>query len=129
MMKPYIVRSESGIRPVNHPAPVLVTKKGVPEVGESPSICDNITNDSMKLKISEVLADLESKLHHLSHSQQEQLFLLIMEFTNILPDRPQQTPIVSHNVDVGGSHPIKQHPYCVNLVKLEAMRKEIDYYI
>ena len=40
---------------------------------------------------------------------------------------PRQTTLVSHDVEVGDSRPIKQHPYCVNPVKLEVMKKEIDY--
>jgi len=34
---------------------------------------------------------------------------------------------VSHDVDVDDSRHIKQHPYRINPVKLEAMKKEIDY--
>ena len=32
-----------------------------------------------------------------------------------------------HDVDVGGAGPIKQHPYRINPIKLDQMRKEIDY--
>ena len=81
----------------------------------------------MKLKNSDVLANLETKLSHLSYSQQLQLSALIKKFTDVFPDVPGQTTLVSHDVNVGDSCPIKQHPYRVNPVKLEVMKKEIDY--
>ena len=81
----------------------------------------------MKLKNSDILANLGAKLQHLSPSQQVQLSSLITDFTDLFPDVPQQTTLVSHDVDVGNARPIKQHPYCANLVKLEAIRREIEY--
>ena len=90
-----------------------------------PLVCKVMSN-SMKLKNSDVLANLGAKLCHLSCSQQMQLSALIKEFTVVFPDAPCQTTLVSHDVEVGDLHPIKQHPYRVNPVKLEAMKKEID---
>ena len=126
MMKPYVERAGSGEHPVTRTVPVLVVEKGPIDPVIVPSVGD-VAGDSMKLKNSEVLANLGTKLCHLSSSQQLQLSALIKEFTDVFPDVPCQTTLVSHDVEVGNSHPIKQHPYRVNPVKLEAMKKEIDY--
>ncbi|CAI9727436.1 Hypothetical predicted protein [Octopus vulgaris] len=34
---------------------------------------------------------------------------------------------ISHDIDVGDSKPVKQHPYRLNPLKLEHLRKEINY--
>jgi len=68
-----------------------------------------------------------TKVCHLSSSQQTQFSSLIREFADVFPDVLQQTTLVSHDVNVGDSRPIKQHPYHINPVKLEAIKKEINY--
>ena len=123
MIKPYVERAESVEHPATRTVPVLVVEKGSVVV---PSEYE-VASDNMKLKNSDVLANLETKLCHLSYSQQLQLSALIEKFTNVFPDVPGQTTLVSHDVDVGDSRAIKQHPYRINPVKLEAMKKEIDY--
>ena len=45
----------------------------------------------------------------------------------LFPDTPSRTDQVLHDVDVGSATPIKQHPYRVNPLKLEIMRKEVAY--
>jgi len=47
-----------------------------------------VASDNMKLN---VLANLETKLSHLSYSQQLQLSALIKKFTDVFPDVPGQT--------------------------------------
>jgi len=103
----------------------MVIQKGHTDMEEQ-SICE-ITSDHMKLKNSDVLANMGTKLCHLSSSQQTQFSSLIREFADVFPDVSQQTTLVSHDVDVGDSCPIKQHPYRVNPVKLGAMKKETNY--
>ena len=126
MMKPYVERAESSEQPVKCTVPVLTVKKGPEDPVVVPSVGD-VTNDSMKLKNSDVLENLGTKLRHLSCSQQTQFSVLIEEFADVFPDVPRQTTLVSHDVDVGDSRLIKQHPYRVNPVKLKAIEKEIDY--
>ena len=76
---------------------------------------------------SDVLANLGEKLQHLPLLEQKQLTGLILELVDLFPDTPQRTTLVHHDVDVGDAHPIKQHSYRLNPVKLEAMKKEVEY--
>ena len=127
MMKPYVERAGNKEQPVKRPVPVLAAMKGPVDPVVVPPVC-NITSDSMKLKNSVILGNLKTKLHHLSCTQQQTQFsALLQEFADVFPDVPRQTTLVSHDVEVGDSRPIKQHPYRVNPVKLEVMKKEIDY--
>ena len=52
---------------------------------------------------------------------------MILKYTGLFPDVPSKTNLVQHDVDVGNAMPVKQHPYRVNPLKLEQMRKEIKY--
>jgi len=104
MIKPYVERAESVEHLATHTVPVLVVEKGSVVV---PPVCE-VASDSMKLKNSD---ELGTKLCHLSYSQQLQLSALIKKLTDVFPYVPGQTTLVSHDVDVGDSHPIKQHPY------------------
>ena len=45
----------------------------------------------------------------------------------MFPDVPGKVTAVHHDVDVGDAHPIKQHPYQMNPIKLAAMRQEVEY--
>ncbi|KAK3095181.1 hypothetical protein FSP39_011146 [Pinctada imbricata] len=49
------------------------------------------------------------------------------EYTTIFPDVPKKTNASHHDVIVGDASPIKQHPYRLNPIKLQYMRKEIQY--
>lgn len=100
MLKKYHEREEStnGI-PV---APVTV-------VGESRDLVgrDDVMSGSIKLKNSDILANLNEKLSHLSLLEQEQMSSLLSEFAVLFQDVPGKTDCVCHNVDVMGATPIK----------------------
>ena len=40
---------------------------------------------------------------------------------------PNKTNLIEHDVDVGDSGPIKQHPYRVSPMKKELLDKEVQY--
>lgn len=40
---------------------------------------------------------------------------------------PGRTTMLTHDIDVGESHPVKQHPYIVNPRKRDIMRSEFEY--
>ena len=40
---------------------------------------------------------------------------------------PRQAHVIEHDIDVGDSVPIKQHPYHVNPVKRAVLKKEVEY--
>ena len=42
-------------------------------------------------------------------------------------DAPSVTTCSYHDADAGKAAPIRQHPYRMNPIKLEQMRKEVDY--
>jgi len=82
---------------------------------------------NLKLNNSDILTNLGQKLNHLLPSEQRQLRKLIGKYKHLFPDVPSRTNAIFHDVDVGDASPIKQHPYRVNIVKLEQMRKEVKY--
>ncbi len=75
---------------------------------------------------SEILQNLDVKLSHLEDKDRKELSELILEFSDIFPDVPTRTSVLSHDVDVGDTQPIKQHPYRVNQVKRELIKSEVD---
>ena len=114
------------------------TCQSVMVVDNSP-IAQNVHNDDVndrtgeivehliKLSNSEVLANLDVKLAHLSDTQRSDLSSLLLKYEGIFPDVPNKTTAAVHDVEVGDASPIKQHPYRVNPSKLEQMRKEVKY--
>jgi len=88
---------------------------------------DDLIGGSIKLKNSDVLANLQQKLSHLPMQEQKQMSPLILKFADLCPDVLGETDLVYHDVDVMGTKPIKQHPYCINPVKLQFLRKEVEY--
>ena len=52
---------------------------------------------------------------------------IFSDYNALFSDVPKTTHLIEHDVNVGNATPIKQHPYRVNPVKLEAIRTEIKY--
>ena len=65
----------------------------------------------IKLSNSEVIANIDSKLDGLSVELKQQLNDLIQQYESIFPDVPDRTNAAVHDIDLGDSKPIKQHPY------------------
>lgn len=78
-----------------------------------------------KLKNSNVLQNLESKLSHLSKSQSQKVKQLLHETEHFFPDIPNITYKIYHDVDVGDTTPLKQDPYRLNLTKQKCLHEEI----
>ena len=76
----------------------------------------------IKLQNSQILNDLGTKLSHLPSVQRKELAEVIT-----FPDVPSKTNLIEHDVDVGDSAPIKQHPYRVSPMKKELLDKEVQY--
>ena len=81
----------------------------------------------MRLSNSEILTNLDEKLKHLSPSEKTQIDSLLHEFMAIFPDTPGITTAAIHDVVMGEAVPIKQHPYHVNPIKRDYIRKEVAY--
>ena len=87
-----------------------------------------VTVQPVKLGHSQALADLSSKLGHLTPVERDQLSSLVNKETKgLFPDVPGRAKGIHHDVDAGDSPPIKQHPYRVGPVKKQIMDREIQY--
>ena len=81
----------------------------------------------IKLQNSQILNDLDTKLSHLPPVQRKELAEVITQYREVFPDVPSKTNLIEHDVDVGDSAPIKQHPYRVSPMKKELLDKEVQY--
>ena len=88
-----------------------------------------LENDQQPIKLqnSQILNDLGTKLSHLPSVQRKELAEVITQYREVFPDVPSKTNLIEHDVDVGDSAPIKQHPYRVSLMKKELLDKEVQY--
>ena len=127
MLKEYFDRSDRNfVKPVSTFANVNCVENCV-----EPK-CDVENNEkdfiqSVRLTNSEILTNPEVKLGHLTAHQKEEVLQLMEEYTLIFPDVPKKTNAALHDVIVGDALPIKQHPYRLNPLKLQYIRKEIQY--
>ena len=81
----------------------------------------------IKLQNSQILNDLGTKLSHLPLVQRKELAEVITQYREVFPDVPSKTNLIEHDVDVGDSAPIKQHPYRISPMKKELLDKEVQY--
>ena len=81
----------------------------------------------IKLQNSQILNDLDTKLSHLPSVERKELAEVITQYREVFPDVPSKTNLIEHDVDVGDSAPIKQHPYRVSPMKKELLDKEVQY--
>ena len=81
----------------------------------------------IKLQNSQILNDLGTKLSHLHSVQRKELAEVITQYREVFPDVPSKTNLIEHDVDVGDSAPIKQHPYRVSPMKKELLDKKVQY--
>ena len=88
-----------------------------------------LENDQQPIKLqnSQILNDLGTKLSHLPLVQRKELAEVITQYREVFPDVPGKTNLIEHDVDVGDSAPIKQHPYRVSPMKKELLDKEVQF--
>ena len=126
MLKEYVDRNDdSSAKPVCSVGPSSECSDD--EVNQNDNSDDKQHEYPMKLQNSDVLANLDEKLGHLSENVQCELKQLIHEREDIFPDVPSRTIAADHDVDVGDHESIKQHPYRVNPLKRAHLKKEIEY--
>ena len=106
---------------------VTITHETRPKEKSEGPTDEGFVGADVRLKNSDVLANLDNKLSHLSVEERDEVTKLIQEFIHLFPDTPKRTTAVMHDVDVGSASPCKQHPYRVNPLKLLHLQKEIDY--
>ena len=108
------------------------SKDCVGQVAEKEDYTENevrLGNDQQPIKLqnSQILNDLGTKLSHLPLVQRKELAEVITQYREVFPDVPSKTNLIEHDVDVGDSAPIKQHPYRVSPMKKELLDKEVRY--
>ena len=81
----------------------------------------------IKLQNSQILNDLGTKLSHLPLFQRKVLAEVITQYREVFSDVPSKTNLIEHDMSVGDSAPIKQHPYRVSPMKKELLDKEVQY--
>ena len=81
----------------------------------------------IKLRNSQISNDLGTKLSHLPLVQEKELAGVITQYREVFPNVPSKTNLIEHDVDVGDSAPIKQHPYRVSPMKKELLDKEVQH--
>ena len=101
----------------------------VAEKEEDTESAVRLGNDQQPIKLqnSQILNDLGTKLSHLPIVQRKELAEVITQYREVFPDVPSKTNLIEHDVDVGDSAPIKQHPYRVSPMKKELLDKEVQY--
>ena len=101
----------------------------VAEKEEDTESAVRLGNDQQPIKLqnSQILNDLGTKLSHLPLVQRKELAEVITQYREVFPDVPSKTDLIEHDVDVGDSAPIKQHPYRVSPMKKELLDKKVQY--
>ena len=124
MLKEYHDRTTSSSDAAAQPVAVATC---LVRTSRDKEVDEDIFDSTMVLKNSDVLRNLKGKLHHLSPPEQDEMTQLILQFTELFPDVPGRAECVFHDVDIGNTTPIKQHPYRVNPNKLKFLNEEVDY--
>ena len=116
-MKGYVEENNSNIKPV-----LILTDNG--KGNDQNQNWQSDTTDN-----SDYGEDRKSweKIEHLPSSKQQDILGLVSDFGTIFPDVPGKTTAALHDIEVGDASPIKQHPYRLNPIKLQHLKKEIKY--
>ncbi|KAK7929155.1 hypothetical protein WMY93_005550 [Mugilogobius chulae] len=80
-----------------------------------------------RLQNSQILSNLDNCFLHLSAVQRTDVVNLINSHLSLFSDVPSRTHVLQHDIDVGDSVPIKQHPYRVNPEKRQRLQSQVDY--
>ena len=127
MLKEYFERCDrNSVKPVSTLANAKTVQNCI-ESDTSVEMNEKDCNQSVRLKNSEILADFDAKLGHLNIHQKEQVKNLMNEYHQIFSDVPKKTNAACHDVIVSDVLPIKQHPYRLNPIKLQYLRREVQY--
>lgn len=122
MAKPYVKKAYVNTETV--PVPVVSSVTCEDDnlgVSEETTSCTPLSN-------SELFLNIESHLNYLSEGHRKNIVSLIHEFPSLFSDNLSQTNVLFHDIDVMNAAPIEQHPYRVNPLKRNMMRKEVNSY-
>ena len=85
--------------------------------------------ESMPMSNSQVLADFEETVGYLNLGQTNQIKSLLMRYPNVSSDTPGLTNLIQHDVELTVETPIRQHPYRLNPLKAEIVKREVGYMV
>ena len=127
MIKPYVTRSNRDAGEAS-PAPVASCANVTPSLySPEKDGLHSKSSGSSSVQNSEFLDNIAYHLQHLDPVARGDVENLIEAFPTLFSDTPTQTNVLSHDVDVGDTAPIKQHAYRVNPTKRALFKKEVDY--
>lgn len=128
MLKKYIERNNGATaKPVSTLTNINTTNQFEHCLDNNKDICSKEKDIvyGLHLKISEILSNLNVK--YLPDNEIKEIFSLVNDFRNLFPDVPSKKTTTQHDVLVGDEKPIKHHPYHVNPIKVQHLRKEINF--
>ncbi|XP_027128228.1 uncharacterized protein LOC109142602 [Larimichthys crocea] len=138
LLKPYCGRNQ----PIVADVKTVAVVNTLTHVGEDTNVVivpegSDVVSDDLKftglefsqgrLPNSKVLNNLDFHLSYLDSPKRSDITELIYKHLALFSDVPTRTNVLQHDIDVGDAAPIKQHPYRVNPVKQQILRKEVDY--
>lgn len=116
MLKEYFTRPEPTAEQV-----LVIEAEGEPKESAS------FSNQQVRLKNSEILADSESLTGHLPSHEKETLQKLLKENESLFPDVPRRATATEHDVELTSNSVIRQRPYRVSPNKKEIIRNEVQF--
>ncbi len=129
MLKRYLKHGDETYSPTASVAPIAAVSTASCCLAED-GLMDKVPVSSCgRLKNSVILQDLPNTLPYLTDCQRKELLLLITKYPSLFADVPGRTSVLTHDIDVGGSLPVKQHAYRVNPSKRAIMKEEVEYMI
>ena len=99
-----------------------------PNTTISKPLAEHLTEKPISPKCnSKILENLGDHSPHLGAAELDEIRCLLHEFLEVMSDMPGLTNVIEHDVELIDERPFKQHPYCLNPVKAETVRKKIIY--
>uniref|UniRef100_A0A8B9H0C2 ribonuclease H n=1 Tax=Astyanax mexicanus TaxID=7994 RepID=A0A8B9H0C2_ASTMX len=126
MLKPYVQRGKQNAPSVKPVTVATMLEKSDHSVDDDLPFRDSLIF-SPHLPNSAILSNLDAHLMHLSEEERHDVVKLINDYSCLFSDVPSQTNVLSHDIDVQGHLPIKQHAYRVNPMKRQQMQNEVQY--
>lgn len=129
MLKRYVKRGEGTYNATPSVTPVAAVSTASYCLAED-GLVDKVPVSSCgRLKNSVILQNLPNTLPYLTVCQRKELLQLITRYPSLFADVPGRTSVLTHDIDVGDSLPVKQHAYRVNPNKRVIMKEEVEYMI
>ncbi|XP_071959874.1 uncharacterized protein [Antedon mediterranea] len=119
MLKPYTARNNSD---TCTSTPVTCVVEENSEEFVDPDTCVKFSN-------SDVLANIEEKVGHLSCDRKVEIVSLIFGNLKLFSDVSGRMNLVEHDVKTADCSPIKQNPYRANPFKMKILQNVILYMI